>query len=282
MALEPMAIGVMLGVGESPEESLRKVLEVGVNNAQMGRPPDAWLKPAKARELKKMIKRSGVTITTVFCGFDGESYADIPTVRATVGFVPKATRAARLKKARRIADFAKILGVKNVAAHVGFVPEDPCDPEYKDIVRTVGAFADYLKKNGQRLCLETGQETGECLLRFIKDLGRSNVRVNFDPANMILYGSGEPIPALKLVGKYVAGVHCKDGIWPTEKDKLGTEVPLGKGRVNIPRFVQTLADLGYRGPLTIEREISGDQQKKDIIKARKLLERIRARVLAKA
>ncbi|MBM4039475.1 MAG: sugar phosphate isomerase/epimerase [Planctomycetes bacterium] len=282
MALEPMAIGVMLGVGEAPEESLKKVLDVGVTCAQMGRPPDAWLKPAKAAELKKMVKKSGITLTTVFCGFDGERYDDIPTVQQTVGFVPKATRAARVEKARQIADFAKILGVKNVAAHVGFVPEDHTDPDYKAIVTTVGAFADYLKKNGQNLCLETGQETGECLLRFIKDLGRSNVKVNFDPANMILYGSGEPIPALKLVGKYVAGVHAKDGIWPTEKDKLGTEVPLGKGKVNIPRFVQTLADIGYRGPLTIEREITGDQQKKDIVKARKLLERIRAKVLTKA
>jgi len=282
MALEPMAIGVMLGVGESPEESIQKVLDVGVNNAQMGRPPDAWLRPAKARELKKMIRKSGITITTVFCGFDGESYADIPTVRKTVGFVPKATRAARLRKAKRIADFAKILGVKNVAAHVGFVPEDPDDPDYKDIVRTVRRFADYLKKNRQRLCLETGQETAECLLRFIKDIGRRNVKVNFDPANMILYGSGEPIPALKLVAKHVVGVHCKDGLWPTRKNKLGTEVPLGKGKVNIRRFIQTLADIGYKGPLTIEREITGDQQKKDIIKARKLLERIRAKVLAKA
>ncbi|MBM4030528.1 MAG: sugar phosphate isomerase/epimerase [Planctomycetes bacterium] len=282
MALEPMAIGVMLGVGEAPEESLKKVLDVGVTNAQMGRPPDAWLTPAKAAELKKMIKRSGVTVTTVFCGFDGERYDDIPTVQRTVGFVPKDTRAARVKKARQIADFAKILGVKNVAAHIGFVPEDPCDPDYKEIVRTVGSFADYLKKNRQNLCLETGQETGECLLRFIHDLGRSNVKVNFDPANMILYGSGEPIPALKLVGKYVAGVHAKDGVWPTEKDKLGTEMPLGKGKVNIPLFIETLAELGYRGPLTIEREISGDQQKKDIVKARKLLERIRAKVLGKA
>ena len=280
MALQPMAIGVMLGVGEAPEESLKKVLDVGVSSAQMGRPPDAWLTPAKARELKKIVKKSGVTITTVFCGFKGERYDDIPTVQQTVGFVPKATRAARVRKARQIADFAKILGVRNIGAHIGFVPEDPAEPDYKDIVRTVGAFCDYLKKNGQQLCLETGQETGECLLRFIQDLGRGNVKVNFDPANMILYGSGEPIPALKLVGKYVAGVHAKDGVWPTEKDKLGTEVPLGKGKVNIPRFIQTLADLGYRGPLTIEREITGDQQKKDIVKARKLLEGIRAKVLA--
>jgi len=280
MALEKMAIGVMLGVGEAPEESLQKVLDVGVTSAQMGRPADAWLVPEKAKELKKMIRKSGITITAVFCGFDGESYADIPTVRRTVGFVPKKTRKERLKKAKQIADFAKVLGVKNVAAHIGFVPEDPKDPDYRDIVRTVRKFADYLKKNKQKLTLETGQESGECLLRFIKDILRNNVKVNFDPANMILYGSGDPIEALKLVGKYVAGVHCKDGVPPTKKNQLGTETPLGKGDVGIKRFIQTLHDLGYKGPLTIEREITGPQQKKDIVKARKMLERIRAKVLA--
>ena len=280
MALETMAIGVMLGVGEAPEESLQKVLDVGVTSAQMGRPADAWLVPEKAKELKKMVRKSGITITTVFCGFDGESYADIPTVRRTVGLVPKKTRKERVKKARQIADFAKILGVKNVAAHIGFVPEDPKDPDYRDIVRTVRKFADYLKKNKQNLTLETGQESGECLLRFIKDTLRSNVKVNFDPANMILYGSGDPIEALEIVGKHVAGVHCKDGVPPTKKNQLGTETPLGKGEVGIKRFIQTLHDLGYKGPLTIEREITGPQQKKDIVKARKLLERIRAKVLA--
>ncbi len=279
MALEPMAIGVMLGVGESPEESIQKVLDVGVTNAQMGRPGDAWLEPGKAAELKQKIDEMGITITTVFCGFDGESYADIPTVRETVGFVPQATRAARLAKAKQIADFAKILGVDIVAAHVGFVPEEADDPQYAEVVAVVGEFADYLKGNGQKLSLETGQETGPTLLRFLHDLGRDNVGVNFDPANMILYGSGDPIAALRLVGQYVIGCHCKDGVPPTEPDQLGTEMPLGQGDVGIERFIRTLHELGYTGPLTIEREITGDQQKADIIEARALLEEIRARVL---
>jgi len=280
MALEPMAIGVMLGVGEDPAESIRKVLEVGVNNAQMGRPADEWLSEERARELKAKIDDSGITITTVFCGFDGESYADIPTVRRTVGFVPLETRAERLAKAKEIADFAKVLGVETVAAHVGFVPEEPDDPQYAQVVEVVGQFADYLKSNGQRLALETGQETAPTLLRFINDLGRDNVFVNFDPANMILYGSGDPIEALKLVGKHVVGVHCKDGKPPTEPDKLGTETPLGEGDVGIERFIRTLKEIGYSGPLTIEREITGEEQKRDIIEARKLLERIRDEVLA--
>jgi sugar phosphate isomerase/epimerase len=279
MALEPMAVGVMLGVGESPEESIQKVLDVGVNNAQMGRPGDAWLSPDKAAQLKQKIDEMGITITTVFCGFDGESYADIPTVRRTVGFVPQETRAERVAKAREIADFAKILGVEVVAAHVGFVPEEPDDPQYAEVVKVVGEFADYLADNGQLLSLETGQETAPTLQRFIADMGRDNVRVNFDPANMILYGSGDPIEALKLVGEHVVGVHAKDGTPPTEPGQLGTETPLGEGDVGIERFVQTLKDIGYTGPLTIEREITGEQQKADIIEARKLLEQIRARVL---
>jgi len=195
MALDRMAIGVMLAVGEDPGESIQKVLDVGVNNAQMGRPGDEWLTEEKALELKKKSEEMGITVTTVFCGFDGESYADIPTVRQTVGFVPTETRAERLAKAKEIADFAKVLGVETVAAHIGFVPEEPGDPQYQDVVNVVGEFADYLKSNGQRLSLETGQETAPTLLRFIKDLGRENVRVNFDPANMILYGSGDPIEA---------------------------------------------------------------------------------------
>lgn len=282
MALDKMAIGVMLGVGEDPRESIRKVLEVGVNNAQMGRPADAWLTGDKAAELKQSIEESDVTITTVFCGFDGESYADVPTVRRTVGFVPKDTRAARLAKAKEIADFAKFIGCDVVAAHIGFVPEDESDPDYAAIVQAVADFAKHLMGNGQKLSLETGQETGECLLRFLKDMekqGCDNVRVNFDPANMILYGTGAPIEALKLVGDYVVGVHAKDGVLPTEPDQLGTEMPLGQGDVGIERFVQTLADLGYEGPLTIEREITGEQQKADIIEARKLLEQIRDNVL---
>jgi sugar phosphate isomerase/epimerase len=108
------------------------------------------------------------------------------------------------------------------------------------------------------------------------------VRVNFDPANMILYGSGDPIEALKLVGDHVGSVHAKDGKPPTEEDQLGTETPLGQGDVGIERFVQTLIDIGYEGPLTIEREITGDQQKADIIEARKLLEEIRDRLLGTA
>lgn len=273
--MEKMAVGLMLGVGEDPKESLQKVKDVGVNNVQMGRPPDEYLSGEKAEQLKNAIKDSGITVTTVFCGFAGESYADIPTVKKTVGLINPDTRAERVEKTKEIADFANFLGVDRVAAHIGFIPEDASDQLYDEVVETIQEIADYCQNNDQKFALETGQETPETLLRFIKDVDRDNLTVNFDPANMILYGTAEPIPALKLLADYVDGVHCKDGKWPTEENQLGSEYPLNEGDVGIEEFINTLKDIGYDGPLTIEREITGEQQKKDIVKAIKLLEKLR-------
>ncbi|MCK4419678.1 sugar phosphate isomerase/epimerase, partial [Candidatus Aerophobetes bacterium] len=104
---------------------------------------------------------------------------------------------------------------------------------------------------------------------------RSNLGVNFDPANLLLYDAGDPIEALNILGKYVIGVHCKDGKRPTKRGKLGKEYPLGEGDVNIRHFIDKLKEIGYRGPLTIEREIAGERQIKDILKAKKLLEKLR-------
>jgi len=277
VSLERMAIGIMLGVGEDPRESLRKAKEIGVDNVQMGVPPDKYLEGEGLEELRSTLKEFGIKVTTVFCGFEGESYADIPTVRRTVGFVPRETRDERIKKAMKISDFAKEIGCDRIAAHIGFIPEDPSDPLYGEVVEAVREVARYCKGNGQLFCLETGQETAKTLLRFIKDVGMDNIRVNFDPANMILYGSGDPIEALELLKDYVVGVHCKDGKWPTEKDKLGHEVPLGEGDVGIERFIEKLKEIGYTGPLTIEREITGEEQKRDMLKAKALLERLRDR-----
>ena len=277
--MERMPIGVMLGVGENPEERLSKVKEMGIPTVQMGCPPQQWWSGENLQRLKKAIAGSGITVTTVFLGFQGESYADIPTVRKTVGLVPRETRAQRLETAYKIVDFAAALGVGRAAAHIGFVPEDEKDALYAEVIEATRKVADHCKSKGLVFALETGQETGPTLRRFIGHLKRDNVRVNFDPANMILYGSGEPKEALRLVGQWVDGVHCKDGTWPTVEGKLGHEVPLGEGEVGIEKFVKTLAEIGYTGPLTIEREITGEQQARDILKAKTLLESLRAKYL---
>jgi sugar phosphate isomerase/epimerase len=277
--MEELPLGVMMGVGENPTERLAKIRAMGFTTVQMGCPPPEFWSGEKLQMIKEAVAKSGVRVTTVFMGFRGESYADIPTVRRTVGFVPPETRAERLEVGKRICDFAHELGVETVAAHIGFVPEDSSDPNYKEALSVVREIADYCKARSMRFALETGQEAGEVLLRFLRELGRDNVKVNFDPANMILYGSGDPIEALELVGSYVVGVHCKDGNWPTQADQLGHEMPLGQGQVGIERFVGKLVEIGYRGPLTIEREITGEQQAADIMKARDLLESLKAKLL---
>jgi sugar phosphate isomerase/epimerase len=262
---KPLEIGIMLGVGDDPADSLDKVKAVGVNNAQMGCPPDEYLAGEKFEHLRDAIRESGIAITTVFCGFPGESYADIPTVRRTVGYVPEDSRAARLQKTFAISEFARGLGVDAIAAHIGFVPHDEKDPLYAQMVDTVREIADYAARNGQVFSLETGQEPAAVLLRFLNDVGRDNVKVNFDPANMILYGCGEPIEAMEVLNEHIVSVHAKDAKWSDQPGKTwGVETPLGEGDVDMARFVGKLKAIGFDGYITIEREISGDQQIADI------------------
>lgn len=278
--MEKWPIGVFTSIGAGLGAGLDAVKEVGATTVQLHTPPKNMRTPEKIAEIKKQFEDAGITVTVVFCGFEGESYADIPTVKETVGLVPKATRAERLAEAKAVSDFAKAMGVEATALHLGFIPEDESHPDYEEIVRVTQELADYCAANGQRLHLETGQETADGLLKFIGNVDRANLAVNFDPANMILYGSGEPIPALKKVGKYVKSVHCKDAKWSANPGKeWGVETPLGEGDVNIELFLSTLKEIGYFGPLTIEREISGEQQKKDIAAAVQLLKELRAKLL---
>jgi sugar phosphate isomerase/epimerase len=264
----------MTGMSGEPLEALQDVKELGIPTVQLGYPARLDT-PEGIEKIKSAVEETGIEITTIFCGFEGESYADIPTVQRTVGLVPESTRAERVAKIEEISIFAQKLGVDRVAAHIGFVPEDHDNPLYPMMVETVQGICDRLSTRGQVFALETGQETAAGLRHFIDDLKRDNIRVNFDPANMILYGNDDPIPALDLLIEWIDGVHCKDGNWPTEEQKansqLGEETPLGEGAVNIPEWIKKLLSLGFTGPLTIEREISGEEQKRDILKGKDLI-----------
>ena len=182
---------------------------------------------------------------------------------------------------KEIADFAARLGVGVVALHVGFIPHDRrATRRTARCVAVTQEVCDHCKKNGQNLHLETGQETADELLAFIADVRRDNLFINFDPANMILYGTGNPIQALWKVGPYVRSVHCKDGKWAAKPgQEWGQEVPLGEGDVGMETYLRTLAAIGYTGPLTIEREIPQDpqRQKAEIGQAITLLRDLKAR-----
>jgi len=281
--MEKWPIGVFASVDAGLGVKLEVAHELGVPTIQLHAPHQATRTQANADAFLQRLAGYGIKLTCVFGGFDGESYADIPTVARTVGLVPPETRAARTKELKEIADFAKLLGCNAVGLHIGFVPHERSLPLYQEIVAVARDVCDHCSRLGQGLHLETGQETADDLLAFIQDVGQSNLFINFDPANMILYGTGEPIAALKKVGRYVKSIHCKDGKWAKNPGKeWGQEVPLGEGDVGMENYLRTLKEIGYDGPLTIEREIPQDpeRQKAEIGGAIKLLSELRNKVLA--
>lgn len=262
--LRPLEVGLMFWGDHEPLKMIRAVKSLGLRNGHLGFTGAVDLSNL-ADVYKKALADEDFTVTAVFAAYDGESYADIPTVLNTVGFIPPATREAREKRTYEVIDMTAAIGVPIFACHIGFVPEDHTDPTYAPVRDMVRRICDYCAAKGITFALETGQEPAETLLHFLEDVDRANLKLNFDPANLILYGTSEPISALKLVGKHVVSVHCKDGNWPdkTKAGSLGTEMPLGEGSVGMNNFINTLKEIGYTGALTIEREVALDQDMDD-------------------
>jgi sugar phosphate isomerase/epimerase len=279
--MEKWPLGVFTSVDAGLGVKLEVAHELGVPTIQLHAPAAQTRTPENADRFLQRLSDLRITLTAVFGGFEGESYADIPTVSRTVGLVPPETRAARTQEMKEIADFAKLLGCPVVALHLGFIPHDSSDSMYSEVIEVTRDVCDHVKANGQNLHLETGQESAAGLLKFISDVGRDNLFVNFDPANMILYGTGEPIEALRQIGSLVRSVHCKDGKWSANPGvDWGKEVPLGEGDVGMENYLRTLDSLGYTGPLTIEREIpqEPERQKAEIGKALNLLTELKQRI----
>lgn len=279
--MEKWPIGVFTSVDAGLGVKLEVARELGVPTIQLHAPHQQTRTKENAEKFLKRLDEFGITLTCVFGGFEGESYADIPTVARTVGLVPPETRDARTREMKEIADFAASLGCKVVALHLGFVPHETGTRLYREVLNVTRDVCDHCRRNNQNLHLETGQETADALLQFIQDVDRGNLFINFDPANMILYGTGEPIAALKKVGRYVRSIHCKDGKWAANPGKdWGQEVPLGEGDVGMENYLRTLKQIGYPGPLTIEREIPQDpkRQKSEIGHAVRLLAELKAKI----
>lgn len=279
--MEKWPIGVFTSVDAGLGVKLEVARDLGVPTIQLHAPHKSTRTAENAERFLARLREFGLTLTCVFGGFEGESYADIPTVTRTVGLVPAETRGERTREMQEIADFARLLGCSAVALHLGFVPHDTSSQLYQEVLQVTRVLCDHCRGNGQTLHLETGQETAGGLLQFIQDVGRDNLFVNFDPANMILYGTGEPIEALRKIGRYVKSVHCKDGKWAKHPgQEWGQEVPLGEGDVNMERYLATLNEIGYSGPLTIEREIAQEpeRQKAEIGHAVRLLTTLKAKL----
>jgi sugar phosphate isomerase/epimerase len=268
---KPLRLGLIIGIGKDPEAAMAKVHDLGLPTGQVF--VDDF-EPEQVTRLQLALEKYGIEATSLVVGGPGREVWDFYQGPLTIGLVPPETRAARILHIKKASDFAKQCGIPAVQTHCGFIPENPNDLLYKETVAAIREVASYCKRNGQNLRYETGQETPITLLRAIQDVGVDNQGVNFDVANLILYGKANPVDALELLGPYVQGIHAKDGLWPTNPRELGEEVPIGKGKVDFPRIIARLKDLDYRGAVTIEREISGPQQLADVRAAKDYLEKL--------
>ena len=237
-----------------------QVKDAGLAHVQLGL---AGLSPISDRGELDKLKQAGISITGGMLGFKGEDYSTIAKIRETGGFVPDADWANRRSITEQAAKLGKELGVPHISAHVGFVP--PKGQGNYNVVRDrIREVADLFKSHNLSLLMETGQEKAEELLEFLHDLQRNNVFINFDPANMILYGAGEPIAAIRTLGKFIRHVHVKDATGSNKPGvDWGEEVPFGTGQVNPKAFLDALHGVGYTGPLCIERE-AGNQRLVDV------------------
>ena len=217
-----------------------------------------------AVKIDEARKKYGVEISTFWCGYTGPVYWNFYEGQNTLGIVPLEYRDIRVNDLKRGSDYAKRLGVGQIATHMGYLYENPMCEDYPKLIAAIRDVAEYCRANGQKLMFETGQETPVTLRRVIEDVGTDNLGINLDPANLILYGKGNPVDALDVFGKYVCDIHAKDGKYPTNGHDLGEETVVGQGKVNFPLFIQRLKEIGYNGTLIIEREIWGEQQIKDI------------------
>ncbi len=262
--MKPLQIGVCSWSLKIPDlattlDTIRDTL--GVDLVQVGFWDDAF---RDRDRVIRIIRDSRLEVSATCLGFEGEDYTTIQTIAETGGFKPDSFWPARIEKTRHFAEFTRELGVDLLAAHIGFVPHEVSDPQHAVMVDRLKQVCDILGERDVTLVMETGQEKAESLVEFIDKVDRPNIGVNFDPANMILYGVGDPVDAIPVLRDRIIHVHMKDANWSkTPTESWGEEVVLGTGEADIPRVVSKLRAGGYKGPLVVERE-AGDQRIADI------------------
>jgi L-ribulose-5-phosphate 3-epimerase len=250
--------------------------EVGASSVQLalGDPHHATWKEGDG--LVKAALKASFEITATMIGYPGEDYTTPETIKRTGGFGDSARHKERLEIFRWAVDRTAELGSTILTTHAGFIPE-PDDPKRGSFIDCLGEAVDYAASKEIFVALETGQESADLLRRTIDEIDSPNIKVNFDPANMILYNTGDPIEALEPLSNDIVHVHVKDALYPSQPGQWGTEVPLGEGQVGMKAYVEELLRLGYTGPLVVEREVGNQRERaRDILGGIKLLKKILA------
>jgi len=255
--MQPLATGVCSWSIDRarPVEAVRTAAERhGVRVVHLGFFDGLTPTDLSASQIRAAAAEAGVEISGTFAAFRDEDYGSIAALAATGGYASDERYAERLDFTRRVADLAAELGVGPVAIHIGTIPRDAGDPRYAKLLARGREAADLLAERRRELLLETGREPAEVLLRFVQNLQRENARVNFDPGNFLLYGTGDPVQGVTSLRPLIAHVHLKDAV-PSDQPGIdwGTEATLGSGQARIARVVSRLRAGGYQGPLVVER-----------------------------
>ena len=256
------------------EEKFINLTNNSFDNCQLDVWDQSLMSDENVQLLKSLMHKYNVTVSAFWCGWEGPQVWDFYDGPKTLGLLPEEYREMRIGNLINGLDFAKKLGIKDVATHMGFIPENPNDPQFIPLCDAIKTVAEHAKQNDQYILFETGQETPVAMLRCFEQINLDNLGVNLDTANLILYGKANPVDALDVLGNHVRNIHAEDGMYPTNGQKLGVETKIGDGKVDFFALIEKLYQLGYDGYITIEREISGEQQNTDILHARDYLNNI--------
>lgn len=253
---------------KSPADLAQKVKDCGVASVQLALDPIRtgewdWI------ETQKTLRAANISIASGMMMMADEDYSSLDAIARTGGVLPDGTWDTNLSAARENAQIAKKMGITFLTFHAGVIPHGARDPKRKVVLERIRNIADCYQDAGVSVALETGQESAPVMMRALEELGRPEVGVNFDPANMILYGQGEPFPSFECFSYKIKQMHMKDAKWATTKGEWGVEVPSGTGDVNWSKLLERILQIGLGCDLMIERE-AGDTRIADIRFARRL------------
>ena len=248
-----------------PADLIGQMQQLEMNKIQLGLDP--LRANAKWADVPRLLDEAGIEVVSGMFGCEGEDYSTLDAIKRTGGIVPDETWETNWANIQATVPIARSLGLKLMTFHAGFLPEEPSDPSYEKLVDRLTQIADVFADAGIDLAFETGQEDAPTLKGFLYRLGKGNVGVNFDPANMILYAKGDPAESVRVLSSYLKGVHIKDATLTRTPGQWGTEVAVGTGEVDWPAFFAALDEGGFDGYLSIERE-GGDDRVGDVKLAR--------------